>query len=434
MRKKSTFRKVADTAGKVEIVAKGVKNTASELDNSYGNDGHRATRSARPSGVIVRARDSILPDIGARIFVDPLDDEKTFIVQGISVNIGDPETGSIAATYIRDYVYPAYNNAIIQGVKYDTSGIITQAKLAAYHKHILSALAAYYFVSYQKAFISDSTNVSSSLNARDVNVYGPATEEALKVMRNRLQSYCVSPNMIKLMDWLFQLRPSSRTPNANLLQFCDDTNLITATDDDTLSVYLRQKLIDLDDDDGRVSSTLGKVQPDWQIRLQHYSEMNSNPSMDFNWLNIWMNFGVERPAPIDNLPYNSMKYVLSNDNPNAICTALATIYDSTNLVWDPGLVEPKTAITTNVYIANSVTGAMSDLVQTSSRLLGSWRYYDYVNGTTPIDIVEAMPESASVEINAIDLKPDTQSMLKFLYNLDTIQNSGISAMKNLVTR
>lgn len=435
MARKSNYKRVADAASKVEVVSKGVKNTANELDSKFGNDGHRATRTARTRDVIVRERDSALPDLGARLFVDPLDGEKAVFACNIELEIGNPLTNSLGDSYIRDYLYPAYENAIIQGVKYDTSAVLSETKFREYHARIMHALSVYYFVSYQKAYVSNPNIVSKSLSVRDVNVYGPGVEESLKVMKNRLQQYHISPNLVKLMDWLFQIRTTGRTPNADLLQFCSDSSLLAAETDDTVSTVLRTAIANLTSDDNKVSSLIGKIQDGWKINVQHYTEMNGNPEIDFNWMNVWVNFGIERPSPINNLPYNSMDYMLFNDNPNSMCVALSTIYDSINLIWDPGLITPKSVTTeTNVNIINDGLGTYSELGRNSERLLSAYRQYDYEQGSTSIDAVTAFPESLCVKSNAIDAKPDVQSVLKYLYNLEAIQTSGLTSMKHLVNR
>uniref|UniRef100_A0A2V0R9K9 Uncharacterized protein n=1 Tax=viral metagenome TaxID=1070528 RepID=A0A2V0R9K9_9ZZZZ len=428
------FKKTAEVAGKIEVVSKGVKNTALELDSKYGNDGHRATRSSRPENVIVRARDSALPNIGARVFVDPLDGEKAVYACPVILKMGDPETGSLASTYVSDYLFPAYDNAIMQGVKYDVSGLFDESKFRAYHDHILKAIATYYFVSFQRSFSSDPNLNSRSFSVRDANIYGPGTEESLRVLRNRIQQYCVSPNLVSLMKWLFPIRSAGRTPNANLLQFCPDTSLLTAEDDDAISIILRTTISELTSADNKVSSLIGKIQPDWQIKLDHYTDVNANPEVDFNWFNVWVNFGIGRVEPEDNLPYDNMEYVLYNDNPNAICTTLSTIYDSTNTVWDPGLITPITSLSTGTYIIDDSTGMYIALAATSERILGAQRYYEYEQGTTPIDVITAIPESTAVVSNAIDTKPDVQSIMKYLFNLEVIQNNGLSSMRNLVKR
>lgn len=428
-------KKAADTveavAGEVELAANEVRQGAHAVGKfASGNSSHKATRSKSPKGTIVRAESNSLPEIPSRIYCNPLDPRKLLFGKSIAVHPAGETLTTQAVKYFDNYVYTAIETAIIQQVKYDTSSFFTLANVRSY----FNKMAYYYFtyksIAVQKAFLTDGNTVSQRVNVRIQNVYKSILEQSLKDTQFVLCNYCMPPNLIKMLDWLSDIYALERTPNANIAQFItSEINL--APTNVALATILNGLSTGMSTTDRQISGTIGKLFPSWRMSPPKYVDMDANAKLDFNWLNVWYNMGVEDTATAAINPQDSLTYTLFNDNPNTMCTALGTIYDSTQAQWEPNIITPALVASSDytTYV-DDTTGLYTAMSPVNPRLIGALRNMEFQLVPGTFLGVDSHPGGKSVELAVQDLMVDTSDVMYTMFHVDDIVSASNSALRS----
>lgn len=411
--------KVEDRAGKVKNVAGAVRQATRKRGR---NSKHRATRAARPSGVIVRQESNALPDIAARIFVNPLANNKLLYGKPILVHPAGFNSGSLAEVYFDNYVYQAFATCVIQHVRYSLTNDFTLAQLRSYFNKLSAFYFTYRAIAIQRAFATNPESQSQRLNVRIQQVTLARVEQALKNAQFVLSQFVLPPRLAGMLDWLGNMYSLGRTPNANVAQFITP-EINTATNANELADILVAISTSLSADDRRLSGILGKVFPDWRLTPQLYIDMPDNTALDFNWLNVWYNMGINDGGTFID-PRDIMEYVLFNDNPNAMCTALATMYETTTGQFEPDLIEPSpTPGSDYTGFVDDGTGLYVQMLPTNERLLGALRNREYQPVTPGTNISpESAPEAKSITLERPDLEMDSASIMYNLFHIEDVIN------------
>ena len=438
-RKRNASKTVSKVASGVETAAEGVKSaagivsagarTVKESASKAGNYKHRATRnSKRPDGVITRRESTELPAVAARLFCNPLDDKKLVFGKPIQVHPAGLTTTTQIHDYFSNYVYAAYSTAIIQVVRYNLSTQFTEAQLRSYINQMSYFYFSYKAIAIQRAFMTDGETVSQRMNVRVQNLTLARVEQALKNAHFVLQQYVLPPKMFAMIDWLSDIYALGRTPNANIAQFITK-EIQAAPDAAALADILVTMSNTLTDDDRRISALLGKLFPSWRMKPKIYVDMSTNAKQDFNWLNVWFNMGYSNAPDIN--PVNAMDYTLFNDNPNAMCTALSTLYNLPQAQWEPGLLSPEiTASSLATCYIDDTTGLYTPMLATNPRVLGALRQMEYQPSVAGTFIgSEASPEAKTMELTIDDMTADSSTIMHDIYHVDEVVASSTNAVR-----
>uniref|UniRef100_A0A2V0RK77 Uncharacterized protein n=1 Tax=viral metagenome TaxID=1070528 RepID=A0A2V0RK77_9ZZZZ len=417
---KRVLDKASEIAGEVETVAGSIRTGAEAASKKLGNDKHRATRAARPRDVIVRSRNSALPDIASRAFVDPLNSFRFWAGQVTDFDPTGVSAGSIVSDRFDDYVFTSYLTAIIQAVKFDISGTFTNANLSAYFLCMTNVLRDYYVLAYQRNWMLDADVIGTALYKRNEVQYGEAVESQLRVAKHMLDQFVLPPALHEMIKWYSAIYPLTRGPSGNVVQFMRDTYTTADTDAD-VAAALKTQVSSITTTDKIISSYLGKAFPSWRLKVTEYYDLTTNPELDFNYLNIWYNQGKLSTVPAENLPTDSVNYVLFNDNPNVMCTALSTIYDSSGAIWEPGFIEPYgTNLNSSIWFYNATTGNNTVITRADPALLAINRHMDFDDVDSAY--TSAIPQPKAVSMTPGDLKADATSALLYLFHVDEVES------------
>jgi hypothetical protein len=418
---KSALKTTADVAGKVEEVSGSVKRGARHLESKI-NASHKATRADSPTGVIVREEASALPELAARIFVDPLDTEKQLFGKPIVFTPAGAVSTTIAYTNFDNYVYSAYSTAVIQAVRYDLTGLFSIADFRSYTNKISNFLVNYYSIAAQLAYMLEGSTVSSRLNLRTQLMLQSVVEQALRNAQFVLETYTLPPELHKFILWLSKIYSLDRTPNSNDAQFITE-EIASATTPPALANVLRTLSSNMTDADRRVSAVINKLMPEWKMSVDKYVDMPSNSSLDFNWLNMWYNTGFSDGININ--PVDNHQYVLFNDNPNATCSAMATIWDSVQTQFEPNIIQPTSAVgvQTTMFVDN-VTGLYTPIPVSNDRLLGGLRNLEYQPGGLGTGFLTSLstPATKSVSLDTFDTSMDVTAVQAKWFDVNMISS------------
>lgn len=429
------IKKAADTvgiiAGDVEHAAGSIRRGAEATSKqASGNASHKATRSKSPKGTIVRKESSALPELPSRIYCNPLDSRKILFGKAIALHPAGETLTTQAVKYFDNYVYTSLVTAVIQQVKYDTSSFFTLANVRAY----LNRMSYYYFtykvIAVQKAYLTEGDTVSQRINVRIQNVYKSIMEQALKNTQFVLANYVMPPNLIKMLDWLSNIYALDRTPNANMAQFItSEVNLATSTAD--LAAILNTLSTTVTDTDRQISGILGKLFPNWRMNPPKYVDMNTNAILDYNWTNVWFNMGIEDTAVVAINPQNEFPYTLFNDNPNTMCVALATLYDSVQAQWEPNIIAPSLVANSDytTYV-DDTTGLYVPMSSINDRLLGALRNMEYQPIPATFLSPNSIPASKSVNMRVDDLQVDTSDVMYNMFHVGEIVSSSTQSLRS----
>lgn len=414
------LEKTNRTARNVKLVAGAVETgTAAALDQLGPNAGHKATPLYdSPTDVIVREESNLLPSLPCSITVNPLDTRKVWYAQTTNIH----PTGvanSIIASDFDSSVYPAIYTLATRGIKLDVSTTLSSPRVIAWLNNVTHAVFAYMLLKRQIEYAMDSQTSSARLQRRDVIVNSDSTIHArMNSIYNAVSLMALPNNLFKVIDWLTRIYALGRTPNANIAQFSLVGLNGTTTPADVVS-FLDTELGLITPNDMTTSGLILKVMPEWSLADQLKpvgQDPVGNADYDFNYLNVWVNHGVQ--DLIGTAPTFEYAYQLFNDNPNLASTGLSTIWSGS--VWQPGFLAPQN--TWNTQYIDDTTAAYTAMATTNGRLIGARRAMEYAPGGIRINNVDTANEAIAIPLSLNSLRVNAGTFIEWVYHVAEIRN------------